>query len=127
MEGNTAAKRHIHLLGELEGTYHDASLLLGMSDSVSQILYTICVGGGGCPLHAICRQCGLSKQTVNSAVRKLEKEGIVYLEAMDGKAKRVCLTAAGEVYAASPPGRSSGWRTRSWMPGRRRMWSSMRL
>ena len=100
MERNNAAKRHIHLLGELEGTYHDASLLLGMSDSVSQILYTICVSGGGCPLHAICRQCGLSKQTVNSAVRKLEKEGIVYLEAMDGKAKRVCLTAAGEVYAA---------------------------
>lgn len=100
MEGNSAIKRYNHLLGELESVYHDASLLLGMSDSVSQILYTICISGGRCPLHEICRQCGLSKQTVNSAVRKLEKEGIIYLEAVDGKAKRVCLTAVGEVYAA---------------------------
>lgn len=100
MEENAAIKRLNHLLGELEGAYHDVSLLLGMSDSVSQILYTVCVGGGGCPLHAICRQCGLSKQTVNSAVRKLEKEGIIYLEAMDGRAKRVRLTEAGKIYAA---------------------------
>lgn len=100
MEENSAIKRLNHLLGELEGAYHDASLLLGMSDSVSQILYTVCVSGGGCPLHAICRQCGLSKQTVNSAVRKLEQEGIIYLEAMDGRAKRVCLTEAGKIYAA---------------------------
>lgn len=100
MEGNAAIKRYNHLLGELEGVYHDASLLLGMSDSVSQILYTICVSGGRCLLHEICRQCGLSKQTVNSAVRKLEKEGMIYLEAVDGKAKRVCLTSAGEAYAA---------------------------
>lgn len=100
MEENSTIKRLNHLLGELEGAYHDASLLLGMSDSVSQILYTVCVSGGGCPLHAICRQCGLSKQTVNSAVRKLEQEGIIYLEAMDGRAKRVCLTEAGKIYAA---------------------------
>lgn len=100
MERNAAIKRYNHLLGELEGIYHDASLLLGMSDSVSKILYTICIGGGRCPLHEICRQCGLTKQTVHSAVRKLEQEGLVYLEAMDGKAKRVCLTEAGRVYAA---------------------------
>ena len=33
-------KRYNHLLGELEAVYHDLSYQLGMSDSVSKILYT---------------------------------------------------------------------------------------
>ena len=100
MQGAAAIKRLNHLVGELEGAYHEASYLLGMSDSVSLVLYTLCTHGRSCPLHEICGQTGLSKQTVNSAVRKLEGEGLVYLESMDGKAKRVCLTMAGESYAA---------------------------
>ena len=47
-------------------------------------------------MSRICRQTGLSKQTVNSAIRKLEEGGIIYLEAMDGKAKEVCLTPSGK-------------------------------
>lgn len=46
-------------------------------------------------LKDICRNCGLSKQTINSALRKLEKEGIVYLEAVDSRHKKVCLTEEG--------------------------------
>lgn len=92
-------KRYNHLLGEIEGTYHDLSVKLGISDSVSRILYTICCAGDSCLLHAVCRHTGLSKQTVNSAIRKLEREGIVYLEAVDGKAKKVCLTEEGKLFA----------------------------
>lgn len=92
-------KRFNYLLGELQAAYHDASVKLGISDSVSNILYTICDAGGKCPIHAICGQTGLSKQTVNSALRKLENDGVVYLEAADKKTKNVCLTDAGKQFA----------------------------
>lgn len=43
----------------------------------------------------ICTLSGISRQTINSALRKLEEEGIVYLEDMGGRRKRVCLTDKG--------------------------------
>lgn len=96
---NTRMRRYNHLLGELQAVYHEASVRLGVSDSVSIILYTICDEGGQCPIHTICRQSGLSKQTVNSALRKLEQGGLVYLEAVDKKSKTVCLTDKGAAFA----------------------------
>ena len=95
----TDIKRFNHLLGEIEAAYHDISLHLGLSDSISKILYTICDKGDHCPLSLICRQNGLSKQTVNSAIRKLEQQGVVRLASVDGKAKDVYLTEAGKVLA----------------------------
>lgn len=91
-------KRYNHLLGEIEAAYHEASLKLGVSDSVLKILYTICNDGDSCLLSSICRQSGLSKQTINSAIRNLEADGIVYLEAVNGKSKNVCLTEKGKVF-----------------------------
>lgn len=95
----TDIKRFNHLLGEMDAVYHDISLHLGLSDSISKILYTICDKGDHCPLSLICRQTGLSKQTVNSAIRKLEQQGVVRLAAVDGKAKDVYLTETGTVLA----------------------------
>ena len=89
-------RRYNHLVGEIDGVYHEMSLRLGLSDSAMIVLYTLCDSGGPCPLRDICRRSGLSKQTVNSALRKLEEEGIVYLEGMDGKKKRACLTEEGK-------------------------------
>ena len=89
-------RRFNHLLGELDAVYHDLSFRLGMSDSVSKILYTICDAGTSCPLHLICQRTGLSKQTVNSALRKLEREGLVYLQAADARSKTVCLIPKGD-------------------------------
>lgn len=94
-------KRYNHLHGEIEATYHDSSLKFGISDSVSKILYTICSCGDSFLLNDICRNTGLSKQTVNSAIRNLERSGNVYLEAVDGKSKRICLTEKGKRLAAN--------------------------
>lgn len=91
--------RFNHLLGEIEGLYHDISLKLGISDSSSKILYTLCVFDHRCSLRRLCRQNGLSKQTVNSALRQLEKQGLVMLEPSGGKQKDVLLTEAGIIYA----------------------------
>ena len=93
-------RRYNHLLGEIAGAYHEMSLKLGLSDSVMNVLYTLCDSGGSCPLREICRRSGLSKQTVNSALRKLEAEGTVYLEPVSARSKSVCLTEAGRALAA---------------------------
>ncbi len=95
----SSLKRYNHLVGEIDAVYHEASLKLGMSDSVSKILYTICNVGSSCLLHDICKQTGLSKQTVHSAIRNLEAKEMVTLELVGGKAKKVCLTEKGEIFA----------------------------
>ncbi len=92
-------QRYNYLLGELEAVYHSISLYMGLSDSISRILYAICDQGDRCPLSLICRRTGLSKQTVNSALRRLEEKGLVRLEAVDGRAKEVCFTPAGRQLA----------------------------
>lgn len=88
-------KRFNHLVRETDAAYHEAALRMGMSDSAMQILYILCDSGGDCPLGKICNLSGTSKQTINSSLRKLEEEEIVYLEGMGGKRKRVCLTEKG--------------------------------
>lgn len=92
-------KRYNHLIGELEAIYHEASRKMGISDSISKILYTICNSGEHCLLIEICRQTGLSKQTVNSALRNLERDEIVCLRAVNGKSKDVWLTEKGKSFA----------------------------
>ncbi|MCM1243794.1 MAG: MarR family transcriptional regulator [Roseburia sp.] len=92
-------KRYNHLLGELDAVYHEISLKFGMSDSAVRILYTLCDNDDCCLLRDICLLSGLSKQTVNSALRKLETEGIVYLKASGQKHKSVCLTEKGRQLA----------------------------
>lgn len=92
-------KRFNYLSSEIDAAYHEASQKLGLSDSAMQILYTICNNGDACLLNDICSLFGARKQTINSALRKLEAEGIVYLETYSGRKKKVCLTEKGRAVA----------------------------
>lgn len=94
-------KRVNYLLSEINAVYREASSALGISDSVMQILYTICNYGDSCLLGDILRMTGLPKQTVNSALRKLEGEGIVYLRSAEKKKKSVHLTEQGKSLASA--------------------------
>jgi len=87
------------LQSELDGAYHDAGVKLGLSDSAMVVLYAMCHYGGSCPLSQIVAFSGISKQTINSALRKLEAQGVVYLEAAGQRKKLVCLTQAGRELA----------------------------
>ncbi len=87
-----------YLNAELNALYHHASLKLGLTDSASIVLYTIYDNGEDCLLSDICKQSGVSKQTVNSAIRNLEKKHIIYLEQHSGRAKKVILTDTGKEY-----------------------------
>lgn len=98
-------KRLNYLLNEIEAVYHEASLKLGLSDSIMKILYAICDHGEGCTLQNIIRYTGMSKQTVNSALRKLEHEELIYLELIDAKSKKVYLTKKGKQLTKETAGR----------------------
>ena len=107
---STAMKRYNHLLGEIDSVYHEMSQKLGLSDSAMIILYTICNSGDRCPLQDICRLSGISKQTINSAIRKLEAENIVYLAPDGGKNKTVCESSKPKT-PYSPPGPQKTWKS----------------
>ena len=92
-------KRYNYLIGEIEATYHEASLKLGLSDSALKILYALCDVGEGCLLQDICFYTGISKQTINSALRKLEEEKVLYLKPFNAKSKKVYLTEKGRKLA----------------------------
>lgn len=99
MEQSNSLNRFNYLLGETEALYHELSLAMGLSDSAMKILYTLCDLGEPCLLREILRRSGLSKQTANSALRKLETQGVLFLETADSRGKRVCLTPAGRQLA----------------------------
>lgn len=86
------------LISETNAAYHEAAVKLGLSDSAVTVLYTLAVGGGVCPVSELGKS-GLSKQTANSALRKLEAEGAVVLESAGGLRKNVRLTRSGRSLA----------------------------
>ena len=73
------------LYKEMDDLYHDIALKLGLSDSALTIFYAICELGDGCLQKDICGQSFCSKQTINSSIRKLEREGTVYLRRGKGR------------------------------------------
>lgn len=67
------AGKYTYLAGEINALYHEAAVKMGISDSVQNILYVLCEKGGKCLQSEISKLTGISRQTINSAIRKLEK------------------------------------------------------
>lgn len=88
-------RRYNRIIAEIDEVYHEIAVKQGFSDSAMSILYTLSDNDGDCRLADLIRQSGLNKQTTNSALRKLEKEDILYLEPAGGKSKHVFLTPKG--------------------------------
>lgn len=88
-----------YLTTEIQSLYHQSSLKMGISDSVSIVLYALYDSGCECLLSEIYQNSGVSKQTINSAIRALEADGMLYLERHNGRAKKVILTDRGIAYA----------------------------
>lgn len=83
------------LTSETDSLYHQASLRLGISDSVSITLYTIQDRGENCLLSDVYKSSGVSRQTINSAIRKLEADGMLSLAPYAGRSKKIVLTDKG--------------------------------
>ena len=92
-------KRCNHLQGEIDAVYHEASLKFGISDSVQIIFYTVCHLGDNCPLSDVVKVSGISKQTINSALRNMESQGFVKVISATLKTQNVILTKKGKQLA----------------------------
>lgn len=78
--------------------YHDISVRIGISDSIFDIFYAIVALGDGCCQKNICDYAFTSKQTIHSAIHKLEKEGFISLKPGKGREMRIFLTEKGEQF-----------------------------
>lgn len=92
--------RYNYLSGEINALYHEMAVMMGVSDSVQNILYVMYGNGGQCLQSDIYKLSGISRQTINSAIRKLEDDDIVYLKQGPGRNKIVCLTEKGKTFAS---------------------------
>lgn len=95
-----SAEQYTYLAGEINALYHEAAVKMGISDSVQNILYVICEKNGECLQSEISKQTGKSRQTINSAIHKLEKDEIVYLKPGKGRNTILYLTEKGKQFAS---------------------------
>lgn len=82
---------------EQESIYHHAAVRFGISDTVMWILYNIYEAKEIYTQQELCKKCFWPKQTVNTAVANLVKNGYVRLEMIPGtrNQKKILLTQAG--------------------------------
>lgn len=82
------------IYGEISNVYHDISRKLGLTDTESIILYAIAVDEN-VSQKTICSLSGLSKQTINSAIKKMIRDEI--FEPLRGmKNEKLILTQKGK-------------------------------
>lgn len=85
------------LYKELDRLYHNYAKDCGLSDSILWILYSIYESKGIYTQKNLCELWSYNKQTVNSALKNLEANGFITLEAIpdNRKNKQIILTDSG--------------------------------
>lgn len=87
------------LLKECDNIYHDAAVRAGLSDCAFWILYSLHDADHTITQSEIGDNASMPRQTVNSALKKLEKDGYLTLEKIDGKmGKAIHLTDRGKEF-----------------------------
>ena len=75
--------------------YHEVAVRQGLSDSAYAILQALLVLGNGSTQTDIYRYTLLNKQTVNSSVKKLQKDGLIEFVPGTGRELKIMLTEKG--------------------------------
>jgi len=83
---------------KMDEFYHMLAVKNGLSDCAFWILYIICEDGEGFSQKVLCEKLSVSKQTVHSAIRKLEQDGILFLKTGTGRDKNIYLTEKGKQF-----------------------------
>lgn len=81
---------------QMSDLYHNIAAKLKLSHSAFTVFYTICDLGGSCLQKDICDLFYMSKQTVHSCIKKLEKDGYIFTQ--QGKDKHIYLTEKGQQF-----------------------------
>lgn len=95
-----------NIITELFTAYHQIALKLGVTENELWILYELLPEEGeGILQRELCLRLGLPKQTVNSALQKMEQAGhIEQKTGRDRRTKLVSLTEAGRQLAEQKAG-----------------------
>ena len=88
------------IIKENDEIYHKAARRIGISDCAFWILYIMLEEKGVVTQSTICDAFYQPKQTVNSALKKLESEGYIKLEIIaGGRSKQINFTKKGKKFA----------------------------
>ncbi|MBR5316876.1 MAG: winged helix-turn-helix transcriptional regulator [Lachnospiraceae bacterium] len=86
-----------------EAIYHNVAAKHGLSDTAMWVLYLVSEPEKVYTQQELCRQISCAKQTINTAIANLMKNGYVELEMIPGtrNQKKIILTNKGQELAAS--------------------------
>ncbi len=72
---------------EMDIVYHNYAKDFGLSDTAFWILYSVSEQNGSFTQRELCNDWSFTPQTVNSALKELEKRNIITLESVPGNRK----------------------------------------
>ena len=86
---------------EQDFIYHNVAVRFGLSDTAMWVLYHVYASKNVITQQELCRQCFFAKQTVNTAIINLAKNGYVELAPIPGtrNQKKILLTSKGSTLA----------------------------
>ena len=84
----------------IDEAYNRAAKRCHLSPSSFDILCTLFAYGDSCTQKELCERCYDGKQTVNSAVHKMQRDGLLRISAGAGRNTHVHLTDTGRAYAS---------------------------
>ncbi|MBC8547010.1 MarR family transcriptional regulator [Clostridiaceae bacterium NSJ-31] len=92
---------YTHLYNQYEGIYQKIAQNAGMAEIPYRVLYALCEDGKKWSQIDICREWNYAKQSVNTAISKLVKQGYVVLmqdKSMPRNHKIIVLTEQGQEF-----------------------------
>lgn len=92
------------LYRHISQTYDDVAKKAGLAPASFDILYVLGVDGDHVSQKDLCTVCCASKQTVHSALHRLEKQGILTIQPGQGKSTLVVLTKEGRSFITATLG-----------------------
>lgn len=96
-------KEYNRLYEACNGLYHDLARHYGLADSTFWVLYYLRDADKPLTQSEICAAMGMSKQTMNTSLKKMEADGLLTLQTAPGnrRSKVLRLTEQGEALAGA--------------------------
>ena len=90
-----AFKEFNEITGHIEHLYHEAAIKMNLSDSEMDILYILNSYNGECSQKTIYKESWLTKSTVNTALKKMERNKLILIKPSNGRNTVVSATDKG--------------------------------
>lgn len=81
---------------QIAQTYHQFDAFLGISDSVSDILYILEQEGGSCEQRILYKNTMTSRKTISSALQNMKRDGYLFITPKNGRENIVSLSEKGK-------------------------------